>query len=186
MRFSDARPSSLAEIKPGDQVRLLGKRNADGLSYAAERIISGSFLQFAATMSSINLAGCELVVKDLATKKNRQCQDQRRLGSPETAAADSGFACGAVPAERRSWGSRRAGRGGASEDLGQALDHLPAWPVAELRTGDAIMLSSTQGSQPGRVTAVILLGGVEPLLTASPNATRDIISGWNLGADSGQ
>jgi hypothetical protein len=31
------------------------------------------------------------------------------------------------------------------------------------------------------VTAITLLAGVEPLLTASPNATRDIMSGWNLG-----
>ena len=51
VRFSDARSSSLAEIKPGDQVRALGNRGADGLSYAAERIVSGSFLQFAGTIN---------------------------------------------------------------------------------------------------------------------------------------
>lgn len=38
--------------------------------------------------------------------------------------------------------------------------------LAELKTGDAIMLSSTPGSDPGRVTAVMLLAGVEPLLAA--------------------
>ena len=43
------------------------------------------------------------------------------------------------------------------------------------------MVSTTQGTDPGRVTAIMLLAGVEPLLTASPNATRDIMSGWNLG-----
>ena len=52
-----------------------------------------------------------------------------------------------------------------------------------LKPGDAIMVSTTQGSDPGRPTAVMLLAGVEPLLTASPNATRDIMSGWNLGAE---
>ena len=43
-------------------------------------------------------------------------------------------------------------------------------------------------SDPARVTAVMLLAGVEPLLTASPTATRDIMSGWNLGGggDAGQ
>jgi hypothetical protein len=186
VRFSDARPSSLVEIKPGDQVRLLGTRSADGLSYAAERIISGFFLQFAATISSTNLQAGELVVKDLATKKSvivRINADSvlRRLPPPIAAS---------LAARYRQNGGRGAGgepgRGGASEDLGQALDHLPAMPVAELKTGDAIMLSSTQGAEPGRVTAVMLLAGVEPLLTASPNATRDIMSGWNLGADSGQ
>ena len=43
------------------------------------------------------------------------------------------------------------------------------------------MVSTTQGTTPGRVTAIMLLAGVEPLLTASPEATRDIMSGWNLG-----
>jgi hypothetical protein len=33
----------------------------------------------------------------------------------------------------------------------------------------------------------MLLAGVEPLLTASPGATRDILSGWSIGAgDAGQ
>ena len=43
------------------------------------------------------------------------------------------------------------------------------------------MVSTTQGSDPGKVTAITLLAGVEPILTAAPTATRDIMSGWNLG-----
>jgi hypothetical protein len=68
------------------------------------------------------------------------------------------------------------------------LDNLPAMPLSELKPGDAIMVSTTQGTDPGRVTAITLLAGVEPLLTASPTATRDIMSGWNLGGggDAGQ
>jgi hypothetical protein len=31
----------------------------------------------------------------------------------------------------------------------------------------------------------MLLAGVEPLVTASPNAARDIMSGWNLGGGGG-
>jgi hypothetical protein len=78
--------------------------------------------------------------------------------------------------------------GGRGGDVGQMLDILPAMPLAELKVGDAIMVSTTQGTDPGRVTAITLLAGVEPLLTASPNATRDIMSGWNLGGggDAGQ
>ena len=45
------------------------------------------------------------------------------------------------------------------------------------------MVSTTMGSDPSHVTAVMLLAGVEPLLTAAPNSARDIMSGWNLGAD---
>jgi hypothetical protein len=80
------------------------------------------------------------------------------------------------------------GGGGRGGDVGQMLDNLPAMPISELKPGDAIMVSTTQGTDPGRVTAITLLAGVEPLLTASPTATRDIMSGWNLGGggDSGQ
>ena len=79
------------------------------------------------------------------------------------------------------------GRGGGG-DVGQMLDALPTLPLAELKPGDAIMISTTQGSDPGHVTVIMLLAGVEPLLTASPTATRDIMSGWNLagGGDTGQ
>lgn len=49
------------------------------------------------------------------------------------------------------------------------------------------MLSSTPGSDPSRVTAVMLLAGVKQLLEASPTSARDIMSGWNLGsADAAQ
>ena len=64
------------------------------------------------------------------------------------------------------------------------LDHVPVIALSELKPGDAIMLSSTTGSDSARVTAVMLLAGVEPLLAASPTATRDIQSGWNLGSAS--
>jgi hypothetical protein len=62
------------------------------------------------------------------------------------------------------------------------LDRLPPIQLADLKPGDAIMVSTTTGRDPGRVTATTLLAGVEPLLTASPSSTRDIMSGWNLGS----
>jgi hypothetical protein len=75
------------------------------------------------------------------------------------------------------------GRGGG--DINQMLDNLPAMPISEFKTGDAIMVSTTQGTESGRATVIMLLAGVEPLLTASPTATRDIMSGWNLGGGGG-
>jgi hypothetical protein len=176
VKFSDALPSSLAEIKVGDQVRVLGDKSSDGTSIAAERIVSGSFRQIAATISSVNAAAGEIVVKDLATKKTLTVRvnsdsTMRKLPPQMAASLARRYQPGAV-----------AGRGGNGEDTGQMLDHLPAMPLAELKPGDAIMLSSTAGSDPARVTAVMLLAGVEPLLAASPTATRDIMSGWNLGS----
>jgi hypothetical protein len=185
VRFSDARPSSFAAIQVGDQARLLGTKGADGTTYTAEIIISGSFGQLAATIVSVNQSLGEIVVEDLATKKNLTVRINgdsvvRRL-PPQVAAS-----LAARYRQNGSTGGGEAAQRGASDDLGQALDHLPAVPVANLKPGEAIMLATTNGSDPGRVTAVMMLAGVESLLTASPNATRDILSGWNLGGDTAQ
>ena len=61
----------------------------------------------------------------------------------------------------------------------------PAITLADLKAGDAIMVKTTAGSGSGPGTAVMLIAGVEPILTAAPNSTRDIMSGWNLGGGGG-
>jgi hypothetical protein len=61
------------------------------------------------------------------------------------------------------------------------LDRLPAMPLSELKAGDAIMVSTTMGSDPARVTVIMLLAGVEPILTAAPSAARDLMGGWLSG-----
>jgi hypothetical protein len=194
-RFSDAKPSTFGEIKTGDQLRILGNKTNEGAGIQAEKIVSGSFRQIAATVTTINAQTGELTVKDLATKKPliiKVDTDSTMRKLPEQAArmmarryapgAQQGEGGGAPPGGGRGMGG---GRGG---DVGQMLDNLPAMPISDLKPGDAIMVSTTQGTDPGRVTAIMLLAGVEPLLTASPTATRDIMSGWNLGGggDTGQ
>ena len=186
-RFADAKPSSFSEVKSGDQVRVLGNKSDDSAPIQAEKIVFGSFRQIAATVSSIDAAKGELIVKDLATKKPLTIKvesDSTMKKLPEQAAR--ALARRYAPGAQANPQMPAAGRGGG--DVGQMLDGLPAMPLSELKPGDAIMISTTQGSDPGRVTAIMLLAGVEPLLTASPTATRDIMSGWNLGGggDTGQ
>jgi hypothetical protein len=199
-RFSDAKPSTFADVKTGDQLRVLGNKNEEGTGIQAEKIVSGSFRQIAATITAINAQTGELTVKDLATKKPLTIKiesDSTMRKLPEQAARmlarryapgaaqPAPGAGGPPPGAAGRGGMGGGGRGG---DVGQMLDNLPAMPISELKPGDAIMVSTTQGTDPGRVTAITLLAGVEPLLTASPTATRDIMSGWNLGGggDTGQ
>jgi hypothetical protein len=202
-RFSDAKPSAFAEIKTGDQLRVLGNKNEEGTEIQAEKVVSGSFRQIAATITAINAQTGELTVKDLATKKPLTIKiepDSAMRKLPEQAArmlarryapgaaAGAGAGGGTPPAGPGAGRGGMGGGGGRGGDVGQMLDNLPAMPLSELKPGDAIMVSTTQGTDPGRVTAITLLAGVEPLLTASPTATRDIMSGWNLGGggDTGQ
>jgi Domain of unknown function (DUF5666) len=192
-RFSDAKPSNFPEIKAGDQLRVLGNKSEDGAVIQAEKIVSGSFRQIAATITAINPQTGELTVKDLATKKPLTIKvdansEMRKLPEQAARMLARRYAPGAQTGENGApppGAGRGGGRGG---DVGQMLDNLPAMPISELKPGDAIMVSTTQGTDPGRVTAITLLAGVEPLLTASPTATRDIMSGWNLGGggDTGQ
>jgi hypothetical protein len=72
------------------------------------------------------------------------------------------------------------GRGGAF-DMQQMLERMPALTLAELKAGDALIIASTAGTDSGQVTAITLLAGVEPILTATPAGNRQVMMGaWNL------
>jgi hypothetical protein len=164
VQFANAKPSTIAELKPGDLVRVLGDRTDSDV--VAERIVAGTFQQIAATVTSINAD--KITLKDLASKKTITV----RVSSESTLKK--------LPADQAESIAKKYKAGGrAADDIGAVLEKLQALPVSELKPGDALLLSlSTGGTEP---LAVMLLAGVEPLLTASPNAARDILGGWNLG-----
>jgi hypothetical protein len=68
----DAKPSTLAEIHPGDQLRARGNKNADATEITAEEIYAGVFPQYAATVKSVDASSGILSVQDLASKKTLQ------------------------------------------------------------------------------------------------------------------
>jgi hypothetical protein len=69
VKFDDAKPAPLEQIKPGDQLRARGTRNADGTELTADEVVSGSFRNIAGTISTIDASAGTLTVLDLATKK---------------------------------------------------------------------------------------------------------------------
>jgi hypothetical protein len=205
IRYADAAPSSLDAIHTGDQVRVLGKRNPAEGTVAAERVISGAFRQIAGTIKSVDAGKGEVEITDLATKSPvlvRINADTKLKRLPDQMAAmmalryrqgggrgDAPIAGGRSGADREDTGAQPGGRGpeggrGGAVDINQMLDRLPAAPIADLKPGEAVMLSS-MGETPGNVTAVVLLAGVDPLLRASPTATRDLMSGWLSGGGQG-
>jgi len=70
VKFDDAKPGPLGEIRPGDQLRARGEKNADGSELTAQEIVSGSFRNISGTISSLDSAQSTITVHDLATKKN--------------------------------------------------------------------------------------------------------------------
>ena len=70
IKFSEAKESSIAEIKPGDMIRALGDRGTDGTTFAAEEVVSGAFQTRAGKVKSIDAEKGEIVVTDLASNKD--------------------------------------------------------------------------------------------------------------------
>ena len=89
VKFDDAKPGSLDQVKPGDQLRALGTRSADGSTVDAEEIVTGSFRNIAGTINSIDAAANSITVMDLITKKpvvvKVSDQTQLRKLAPEVA-----------------------------------------------------------------------------------------------------
>lgn len=212
VKFDDTRSSTLAEIKPGDQVRALGEKSADGASFTAEELVAGLFRNIAATVSTVDPGTGSLKVTDLATKKPllvRVNGDSTLRKLPETMArgialrvngASSGGAASGASGGGSSSSGRQPSAGGESVaatppvaggsrragDLQQMIEHMPPIKLEDLKPGDAIIVSSTAGADPGQVTAITLLAGVEPILSATPANQRSAMLGsWNLDMGGG-
>jgi co-chaperonin GroES (HSP10) len=85
-------------------------------------------------------------------------------------------------------GGPGGGGRGAGGDLQQMLARLPANTLADFQKGDAVMIVATSGQKESQATAITMLGGVEPILQASPQGAS-ILTPWSLnnggGADAG-
>ncbi len=70
VKYSESKMSSAAEIKPGDMLRALGDKSADGAAFAAEEVLTGAFQTVAGTVKTIDAAKGEVVITDFQTKKD--------------------------------------------------------------------------------------------------------------------
>src|SRR5208282_3485399 len=68
VKFDDAKPAPLDQIKVGDQLRARGTRSPDGREVTAEEIVSGTFRNIAGTITAIDAANNSFTVKDLIAK----------------------------------------------------------------------------------------------------------------------
>jgi hypothetical protein len=260
-KFDDAKPGTLDQIKPGDQLQARGTKNADGTEFTAQAIVSGAFRSIAGTVISTDAANNTVTLTDLATKKpvvvKITADSQLRklppfvamaiamrlkggtpgagapgqgqggaqgagawaggggqgnwrgganaggnsapasggsspggtgLGGPGESGPGMGTGHGGPGAPGGSGGGWRGGGGGGAPDFQQMLSRMPALAVSDLNKGDAVMLVATEGSATSGPTAIKLVAGVEPILSAAPagtSAAATILSPWNLSAPAG-
>ena len=223
INFSDAKPSTFAELKVGDQLRALGDRTPDGLHFTPQKVVTGSFRTVAGTVTAVNAAAGEIRITDLEKKQPliiviKQDAVLRKFppaggmggmmgfgrqggggGAPGTQ-APAGQAPGRQgpggqgpggqgPGGQGPGGGPRAGGGGFN--IQDMLDRLPTISLADLKTGDTIIVSSTKGVDPTRLTAIALVSGADTLLAmlaprpqggqSAPNPAAGLGSGISFG-----
>ncbi len=202
VKFDDAKPGTFDQIKPGDQLRARGTKNADGKELAAEEVVSGTFRNVAGTVVAADTGNSTITVLDLVTKrpvtmkigpdsqlhKLPAMMAQRiamRLKGGAASGSEGSAPAGAPPATARPSEAQGAGMGGGPRpggppDFQQMLNRMPPVTLAELQKGEALMIVATEGSSDAPSTAIILLSGVEPILTAAPTQASTVLSPWNL------
>jgi len=206
VRFADAKPSSFGDLQTGDTIRALGDKNDDGTRFKAEELVSGSFQTIAAMVVSVDEATGEVRVTDLQSKKPvtvktnpssmlRRLDERtagmlaRRMrgdaGGPGGAPCGPGDGRGGSPAPAAPGGpggpGGRGNFGGGGGDLQQVLDRSPQLSLAELKKGDALIISSSKAADGSAITAMSLVAGVEPFLAAAPRTAGQVnLGSWNL------
>jgi hypothetical protein len=271
VQFAEAKPSSFADLKVGDALRILGDKNPDGTRIKPEEIVSGSFRNIVGIVSAINAAAREIRITDLqakqslvvriaadsvlrrmpqakaltttnsppaggrsATSGGRSGEGPAQGASPEATSnrsaeggrgAASGARSGEAPAQgassearssRPAEGGRGAASGGRSGEApapgatseaassrpaqgargaapggrsagtsagGSAqldVERMPVLSFGDLKREEAILVLCTVGGEPSRVTAIVLVAGVESLLAPGPDGQAQVGGLWNF------
>jgi hypothetical protein len=69
VKFDDAKPGTLQDIQPGDQLRARGDRSADGSELTAEEVVTGTFRNVAGLINTVDASAGTISVQDLLSKK---------------------------------------------------------------------------------------------------------------------
>ena len=178
IRFADAIPAKWAEIRVGDQVRARGERTSVGV--VAEEVVAGTFRTIAAVVGGSGNAG-DLQITELESKKKITLKltadtSLRRL-SPQTAQVIAARV-------RPELAGKGKNDGKAAPDFAQMVERSPAIKVADLQSGDALVISIIAGASADRMTAISVIAGVEPILT-KPGTQEMSLGSWDINLGGG-
>lgn len=183
VKFADARPSSLSEVKLGDQVRARGDKSVDGIRVSADDVVFGTFVTEAGTITSIDPAANEIIIASLPGKtpvaikitpdSQLKLMPDFPMGPPANMPNGPPLGAGPPPAM----------------DLSQMLEHMPPATLADLKAGQMIVVSSTKGNRGDQVTAIMLLANAGMLIRMasahSNQATNSPVMGAGMSGTTG-
>jgi len=175
VKFTDARPSSLSEVKLGDQVRARGEKSADGLRVGADDVVFGTFLTKAGTITSIDPAAQEIMIASLPGKTPvaiKITPDSQLKLMPDIPMGPPGN----MPSPPPGVGPPRV------MDLSQMLEHMPPATLTDLKVGQTIVVSSTKGNRGDEVTAIMLLANAGMLIQMASAHSNQVTNSPVMGA----
>lgn len=181
IKFADAQTAKFDELKVGDQLRALGERDAAGNVFTAEKVVTGSFKTVAGVISAIDAATGELKINDLQTKQPltivvkqdavlRKFPAAGEMGGGLMMVRPGGGAAGSQAAAGPGAGAAGSGTGGGARmgagggNVQEMFERLPTIALSDVKVGDTIIVSSTKGADPSRLTAISLISGADTLL----------------------
>ena len=176
LKLSDTVAGTFADLKVGDQIRVLGDRTTDGARIAAEEIVSGSVSRTVGTVTEINPTRGEVVIKNTQTGETVTVSigkntTLRRI-TPEVAAdLKERFERRARRQERNANNNdqqtnqpqnrerrRERNADGQRNNRRSLFENLPAITLADLKKGDAVLITGTGGGA-AQMTAVSIIAG---------------------------
>jgi len=210
IKFADANVAKFDELKVGDQLRALGERNPEGTAFTAEKVVTGSFKTVAGVITAIDLGTGEVKINDMQTKQPltivvkqdavlRKFPPANEMGGMMMMRPGGGgqaSAAGPGPGQGGGQGGQGGGQGGGrggGPNLQDMLERLPMIAIADVKVGDTIIVSSTKGADPTRLTAISFITGADTLLNmlaarqqqsggpATPNPSAGLGTGIQFG-----
>jgi Cu/Ag efflux protein CusF len=185
IKFGDAKPSNFGDLKVGDQLRALGDRTDDPLRFNPQKVVTGSFRTVGGVVKEIDAATGEIKIAELEKKTPltiviKQDAVLRRFPAefgmgmgmgprPGGPAGGQGQPAAAGNGQQRPQAAGGpagpgGGRPGGGFNINDMLERLPTISIADVKVGDTIIVSSTQGVDPTRLTAISLVAGADTLL----------------------
>ena len=195
--------SQFGDIRPGDQVRVLGQKNDEAGTIEASKIYSGSFRTIPAVITSISADANQITVRDLQSKQSVQVSLNpdtmfrklpppmavmlaRRVNPAVRSAGTPDGSGGGPPSHWQGAGQGpAAGEGGMagarSGDLSHMLERLPEINLSDLKPGDAVVITGAAKGEANQLIASAVIAGVEPIFQSAPPRQGQSLAGdWSL------
>ena len=190
IEFTKAVKSKITDVENGDEIRVLGDKNADGTEIQAEKIVTGAFKTNGGTIKAINVEKNEIIITDTQTKKDvaiaisdysilKQfpAEMAQRMAQFQTMGAggqggfrpptQGGGQTTPQPTQPTPGQTPNGiGQGGGMRAAGGGIDdsRFPSIKISDLKVGEMIGVLSTKSIDPTRIKAIKLFSGVEPFI----------------------